>query len=398
MRVGAHRIACGEARFIPGVFLLRSSLACTAILVAVASAGCAASGVTPALAVSGDAAVRSIARADATDSEPGANAIGTTPASAGAAVARHLYVGNAATNTITIYDKRARGNVAPVRTIGGPASGITCLRQFAVDSRGFVYVAVWSASAGPDGYCHSNGGGEILVFAPDANGDVAPVRTIAGPATTIANASSVAVAADGSLYVGSEMFTGAGAAGALVRFAPGASGNATPTATATFACENFTGITLDSDGGVIASSAPCSSSSVSANVGYFSRNLSSGGAAISYDDTGPLASDPATHTFLGVGTFFGPRIDRYADGSTGAYAPNAPGGPQITPGLVSSLSIASCPTAVAIGPSRTTYVAGTCPDSIAAFAPDAAGSTAPLRTIVGPATRLASPQYVLVGT
>jgi hypothetical protein len=313
----------------------------------------------------------------------------------------HLYVANAGTNTITVYDSQASGNAAPVRTIGGPATGITCVRQTAVDARGYLYVANFTASAQPNGACGYNGGGEILVFAPGADGNVAPVRTIGGPATTIDNATAVAVARDGTLYVGETHLNGREADSTLLRFAPDATGNVAPTASKLVPGEVLDGITLDPYLGVITSAQPGLPSAQAAAVGYYKRDLSAGGDAIAYDDPGPLASDPATHTFVGIGTFWGPRLDRYLDGSTGNYAgPGTGQHPHLTPGLAAHRSIGGCPKAVAIGASRTLYVAGTCPGAVSAFAaaaPPASAADAPLRTISGPATLLATPAYVAVG-
>ena len=311
----------------------------------------------------------------------------------------HLYVANAATNTITVFDSQASGNAAPVRTIGGPATGITCVRQTAVDAQGYLYVANFTASAQPAGACGYNGGGEILVFAPGADGNAAPVRTIGGPATTIENAAAVAVARDGTLYVGETHLNGREADSTLLRFAADATGNVAPTASRPVPGEAIDGITLDPYLGVITSAQPGLPSAQAAAVGYYSRDLASGGDAIAYDDPGPLASDPATHTFVGIGTFWGPSLDRYADRSTGNYAGPGPGEhPHLTPGLDAHRAIGGCPKAVAIGASRTLYVAGTCPAAVSAFAPSATpGADAPLRTISGPATLLATPTYVSVG-
>jgi hypothetical protein len=309
---------------------------------------------------------------------------------------RHLYVTNAGSNTITIYDKMARGNVAPVRTIGGPNTGLTCPKQAAVDARGYVYVAVSSALPKPYGYCNDSGGGEILVFAPGANGDVAPVRTISGPATQIVNAGAVAVADDGTLFVGSSQFVLDGANSTILAFAAGASGDVAPIrASAPLDDEEIDGITLDPTLGLVTSSEPGSTSVVAEKIGYYARDLKSGGPAIACDDPGPLASDPATRSYLGVSAFGG-RIDRFADGTTGAYACPG-GGTRLQPGLISSLLVASCPSAVTIGPEREVYVAGTCPDSVSVYGPKASGTAAALRVIAGPLTQLSNPIRIAVG-
>jgi hypothetical protein len=70
---------------------------------------------------------------------------------------------------IDIFAPGAAGGSAPVRTIAGPHTALDSARAMVVDARGFLYVANGVVSGGPSA---------ILVFAPDASGDVAPVRTI----------------------------------------------------------------------------------------------------------------------------------------------------------------------------------------------------------------------------
>ncbi len=382
---------------------MRRSFAFAACLIAFGTGCSSAGGIAPSLpgavaqaALSGEpATAQSVARTAGltTDAAPAAE---TVPATA-APTERHIYVANAGSDTITIYDKMARGNVAPVRTIGGPNTGITCLQQTAVDAQGYVYVAVFSSLPKQYGGCNDNGGGEILVFAPGANGDVAPVRTIAGPATQIGNAGAVAVAEDGTLYVGSSEIASGGANSTILAFAPGAAGNVAPIrVSAPMSAAAIDGITLDPILGLVTSAQPGTTSFVAAQIGYYARDLASGGPAISFDDPGPLASDPATRSYVGVGnSVFGQRIDRYADGSKGAYG--VTGGPSLNPGLISSLLVASCPSAVAIGPERELYVAGTCPDSVSAYGPKASGTAAALRVIAGPRTQLSQPTRIVVG-
>jgi hypothetical protein len=320
-----------------------------------------------------------------------------------AAASRHLYVGNAATNAITIYDADANGNAAPARAIGGSKTGIACLEQEAVDLRGYLYVANLSRLPSRPSSCTdaapNDVTGNVLVFAPSANGDVAPVRVIAGPATRIDHPTAVAVAADGTLYVGSYS---SGANGvlhsSLLRFAPGAAGNVAPTAVLAYGRGKLDAITIDPDFGLIVSAGPGGSDGPGTSVTYFTKNLTAEFGQIAAYDPGPLAADPATKTFLGL--LSGPNKDwvyRFSDAATGILdSPDAPG---ITPPIVSGFSVATCPVAIATDETRTIYVAGQgCPaDSIASFAPDSSGDAMPVRQITGPATELAEPTYITVG-
>jgi hypothetical protein len=239
----------------------------------------------------------------------------------------------------------------------------------------------------------------VLVFAPFANGNVAPVRIIAGPATRIDHPTAVAVAADGTVYVGSYSSEANGVVhSSLLRFAPNATGNVAPTAALAYGKGKLDAITIDPDFGLIVSAGPGGAGGTGTSVTYFTKNLTAEFGQIAAYDPGPLAADPATKTFLGL--LSGPSKDwvyRFPDATTGVLdSPDAPG---VTPPIVSGFSVATCPVAIATDETRTIYVAGQgCPaDSIAAFAPDSSGDALPVRQISGPATELAEPTYITVG-
>lgn len=122
------------------------------------------------------------------------------------------YVSNGFGKGIRVYAPNASGNAAPVRAIEGPATLIKNSDGIAVDADGYVYVS------------DTNGAGtaKILVFAPDASGNVAPARVIAGSNTQLSWPRQLAVDDVGRLYVADS------AADAIAVFAPGASGNISP--------------------------------------------------------------------------------------------------------------------------------------------------------------------------
>jgi hypothetical protein len=113
---------------------------------------------------------------------------------------------------VSIFAPTANGDVAPVRAINPESQGDVYPFGIAVDVLGYVYEA--------DTYFRS-----IEVFAPGANGDARPVRAIGGPHTTISNPFNVAVDAAGSVYVADD----SGNASHIAVFAPGASGDVSPT-------------------------------------------------------------------------------------------------------------------------------------------------------------------------
>ena len=83
--------------------------------------------------------------------------------------------------SITVYNKTASGNVAPVQVIRGPNTQLNWPAGLAVDAEhGELYVA-------------NDGGGSVLVFSTSANGDVAPIRVLKGARTHLSYPSSVFV-------------------------------------------------------------------------------------------------------------------------------------------------------------------------------------------------------------
>lgn len=82
---------------------------------------------------------------------------------------------------INVYNLAARGNVAPVRKIVGPATQLNWPTGLFMDSdRGELYVA-------------NDGGKSILVFSATAEGNATPIRVIKGPRTKLVYPTTVFV-------------------------------------------------------------------------------------------------------------------------------------------------------------------------------------------------------------
>jgi hypothetical protein len=135
-----------------------------------------------------------------------------------------LYVSNAGANSstfdgsITVYAPGAQGNAAPTRVISGQNTRLVDPVGLTLDSAGYLYVANgYFIADGPGNNVFS---GEVLVFAPGANGNAAPVRTISGSKTSFSNpAKGVAVDSQGWIYVTERD---------ILVFAPGANGDIAP--------------------------------------------------------------------------------------------------------------------------------------------------------------------------
>jgi DNA-binding beta-propeller fold protein YncE len=76
--------------------------------------------------------------------------------------------------SITVYPREANGDIAPVRTIAGPDTQLVLPMKLHVDTvNNEIAVA--------------NGDDSVLIFSRTADGNVAPVRKIHGPSTGLSN-------------------------------------------------------------------------------------------------------------------------------------------------------------------------------------------------------------------
>ena len=135
--------------------------------------------------------------------------------------AANIYVANSAVQgpaSILIFNSGATGNAAPSGTLGGDKTNIYIPRGVAVDTAGNIYVA--SLAQNPPPGPGLGGAPSILVFAVGATGNVAPIRTITGSATTMGEIGNLRVDSAGNIYVLSGT--------TILKFAAGASGNAAP--------------------------------------------------------------------------------------------------------------------------------------------------------------------------
>jgi sugar lactone lactonase YvrE len=135
------------------------------------------------------------------------------------------------TPAVTVYAAGAHGNVAPIQTIAGPSTKLIYPLGIAVDSTDAIYV---TSCAAPSRCGIGTSEGALLVFAPGANGNVAPIRAIEGQNTGLAQAGFIALDASANIYVTQYYSNYNGscimAPGAIIVFvfAAGANGNTGP--------------------------------------------------------------------------------------------------------------------------------------------------------------------------
>jgi hypothetical protein len=134
-------------------------------------------------------------------------------------------------NNISVFAPGASGNAAPARLITGNLTQLNAATGIAVDSAQNIYVA-------------NTNGGNVLVFSSTETGNVAPASILAGTATGISTPVGLTLDSAGDLYVAS--YNQTGNSSLVLEFAPGASGNASPTRTLTaVASDTLAGMAVD---------------------------------------------------------------------------------------------------------------------------------------------------------
>ncbi|MGD0473119.1 MAG: hypothetical protein ABSB70_07855 [Candidatus Velthaea sp.] len=312
-----------------------------------------------------------------------------------------VYISNSGNNTITVYHHDAQGDTAPLYSIGGSKTGIVGPSQLSEDAQGNLYVVTGSFSLFPAPES------SVLVFAHGARGNVAPIRTIYGPATELSGYASGMIVdkATGKIFVNDN---GAGGTPqSLLRFAPNANGNAAPFARGTIPGYPSGELALDSTGNNIITAHPsiCCTFSLQ-GVETFPRQFSNNTTLSSIYSLigmkngfsgGGVADDPATKTYLYSS---GAGIYRFAENTTGTGTEDGPASFNLAP--ISLITSDTCGGYMALGYLRNIYIVHNkqsgCPtDAMYVYTPDASGNAAPLRVLTGPNTQLKTPSGIYEG-
>jgi hypothetical protein len=128
-----------------------------------------------------------------------------------------VFVSNSANSSITEYAPGASGDATPINIIQGPHTGLAENDDMALATDGTLYVGNFEGTA------------PVEVFRPGATGDEAPIRIIAGPLTGLGSRANsgqtdgVGVDATGTLYAATTYNQ------TINIFKPGANGNESPT-------------------------------------------------------------------------------------------------------------------------------------------------------------------------
>ena len=146
-----------------------------------------------------------------------------------------VYVANEDNGTITEYAYGQTGNVTPSTTIGGADTGLALPDALTLDGSNRLYVANHAANS-------------ITVYAPAASGDATPVATISGSNTQLDGPSGLIVDPAGHLWVTNAVTN------AITEYAAGANGNVAPLATISGSMTGLNGprqVTIDGSGNLL---------------------------------------------------------------------------------------------------------------------------------------------------
>ena len=129
-----------------------------------------------------------------------------------------LFVSTGYHDSIEVFTPTSDGNVAPLRKIAGANTGLSYPANIAIDP---TTNNVWAANVSND---------SLTEYGHTDQGNVAPLVTIKGAKTKLDYPYGIAVDAAGYIYAGNcqQSVTKPPAVGSILVFAPGASGNVAP--------------------------------------------------------------------------------------------------------------------------------------------------------------------------
>ena len=288
-----------------------------------------------------------------------------------------IFVDNSSGNSVTVYSRTATGNVAPVRTISGAATGLNSPEGVAVDP---LNNELFVANDFP-------ANGTINVYALAANGNIAPLRTISGLGTGMDTPRGVAID-----FVNNELVVAQVSTPAITVYGRTASGNVAPLRTIVGAATGLTGpigVSVDTVNNevavanITANAITVYSRTANGNVAPI-RTISGAATGLNLPET--VAIDPVNNE-LAVTNFGSSSVTVYARTASGNVAPLRTISGAAT-GLSGVVGIALD------GADNELVVANVDANTLTVYARTASGNVAPLRTIGGAATGLNAPAFL----
>jgi hypothetical protein len=136
--------------------------------------------------------------------------------------------------SVAVYPAGSNGFVNPSAIIKGSHTKLGTPLGVAVDHNGKIYVANEGPSKCTRNFCGPTGPSSVYVYAPGGNGDVKPIATISGAATGLLYPFAITLDSNGNIYVLNVNAPGFGCPAcdqhSILIFAAGSDGNVAPMA------------------------------------------------------------------------------------------------------------------------------------------------------------------------
>jgi len=233
-------------------------------------------------------------------------------------------------------------------------------------------------------------GSSITVYAPGASGNATPTATIAGDNTGLSFPFGVALDGAGNIYV-TNSASSVGGSNSITVYAAGASGNATPAATIAGGNTGLdfpTGIALDGTGNIYVGNSG-GNITVDGSITVYAAGASGNAtptATIAGGNTG--LSIPQGIALDGAGNIY---VANIVSNSITIYAAGANGNATPAASIAGGNTGLSFPVGIALDGAGNIYVTNFTGNSVTVYAPGASGNTTPTATIAGGNTGLGRP-------
>jgi sugar lactone lactonase YvrE len=298
-----------------------------------------------------------------------ATALGLTgsPVIFGAIGYAPLFVANFGSNSITVYEAEANGNVSPVRTIVGSNTALNSPSNIARDSQGNLYVS-------------NSVGKNITVYASGADGNASPIRTISGANTGLSRPFALTLDTLGQVYVYDYDTR------SITVFASGATGNATPLRTIggeSTRLAGVTGLQVSSTGEIYAADQDA------LNIKVYAPG-SIGDVAPIRTITGHAGLQPTGLALDSMGQLY---VSNWTGDNIRVFSASADGDASPLRVIEGPSTQLSLPIGLVLDDTGRLFVANN-RGSITVYSADASGDAIPLHVISGAATGIAFPSWI----
>ena len=280
-----------------------------------------------------------------------------------------LFVSDTAANAVNAYAGGASGNVAPMATLSGAATGLDGPRGVLVDSFGDLFVA-------------NSLNNSVTEYGEGSKGNAAPKATISGAKTKLSQPQGLAMDASGNIYVSNKGNS------SITEYRPGSNGNVTPIARISGAATKLSqpqGLALDGGRLYVANGASSSVTEYSQTAKGNAKPL----ATISGAATG--LKSPVGLLFDSSGNL---RVSNAAAGTITTYKPAATGNVKPISTISGKATGLNGPGGMDVDGAGQIAVANTGGKSVTFFAGSAKGNARPSATISGSSTKLSAPAFV----